>query len=109
MEREWEQTHAKIIDGLLAIGSMFGDDEALMRAKAECIHRVLREIVEDIPAVHVTLRLPEDLDDARHVEMISEAVRLSALKGIEVAMTHSVNVLMSNIYDICTSKLGKTK
>ncbi len=32
-EREWEQTHDKTVDGLLTIGSLFGDDEALMRAK----------------------------------------------------------------------------
>ena len=31
-EREWEQTHAKTVDGLVAIGTLFGDDEALMRA-----------------------------------------------------------------------------
>jgi hypothetical protein len=29
----------------------------------------------------------------------------AALRGIEVAMTHSVQVLMSSIYDLCTSKL----
>ena len=27
------------------------------------------------------------------------------LKGIEIAMTHSVQVLMASIYDLCTSKL----
>ena len=31
--------------------------------------------------------------------------RDDTLKGIEVAMTHSVQMLMSSIYDLCTSKL----
>jgi len=31
-EREWEQTHAKTVDGLVAIGTLFGDDEALTLA-----------------------------------------------------------------------------
>src|SRR6185312_16656869 len=36
-EREWEQTHEKTVDGLVTIGSLFGDDESLMRAKADCV------------------------------------------------------------------------
>jgi len=60
-EREWEQTRSKTVDGLVTIGTLFGDDEALMRAKADRVY--------------------------------------------QVAMTHSVCVLMGSIYDLCTSKL----
>ena len=103
-EREWEQTHEKTVDGLLTIGTLFGDDEALMRAKAECVYHILREIVEDIPSVQITTRMPDNLTDEQ-MSMLTESIRQAALKGIEVAMTHSVQVLMSSIYDLCTSKL----
>lgn len=103
-EREWEQTHEKTVDGLLAIGTLFGDDEALMRAKADCVYQVLRQIVEDVPSVQITTRVPENLSEEQ-MAMLTEAIRQAALKGIEVAMTHSVQVLMSSMYDLCTSKL----
>jgi hypothetical protein len=103
-EREWEQTHEKTVDGLLAIGSLFGDDEALMRSKADCVYHVLREIVEDVPSVQITTRMPDNLSEEQ-LAMLTESIRQAALKGIEVAMTHSVQVLMSSIYDLCTSKL----
>jgi hypothetical protein len=35
------------------------------------------------------------------------AIKDAALKGIEIAMTHSVQILMASIYDLCTSKLQR--
>lgn len=103
-EREWEQTRSKTIDGLVTIGALFGDDELLMRAKADRVYQILREIVEDIPSLQITTRLPENLTEEQ-LEQTTAAIKDAALKGIEVAMTHSVCVLMSSIYDLCTSKL----
>jgi len=103
-EREWEQTHDKTVDGLLTIGTLFGDDEELMRAKADCVYHLLRQIVEDIPSVQITTRMPENLSE-EPLKMVTESLRQGALKGIEIAMTHSVQMLMSSIYDLCTSKL----
>ena len=107
-EREWEITRQKTIDGLVHIGALFGDDPALMRAKADCVSHVLRDIVEDVPALHVTTKMPEGLT-ADQQAMVTLAIKDAALKGIEVAMTHSVQVLMSSIYDLCTSKLAGSK
>jgi hypothetical protein len=108
-EREWQQTHDKTVDGLVTIGALFGDDEALMRAKADCVYQILRQIVEDIPSVQITTKLPENLNDDQ-LRLLTEAIKQAALRGIEVAMTHSVQVLMSSIYDLCTSKLhGRTQ
>jgi len=103
-EREWEQTRTKTADGLVSVGSLFGDDEALMRAKADCVYQILREIVEEVPSVQITTRMPENLS-AEQLETLTRAIKDAALKGIEIAMTHSVQVLMSSIYDLCTSKL----
>ena len=104
-EREWEQTRQKTVDGLVTIGTLFGDDEALMRAKADCVYQILRSIVEEVPSVQITTKMPENLS-AEQVDSVASIVKESALKGIEVAMTHSVQVLMSSIYDLCTSKLS---
>jgi hypothetical protein len=103
-EREWEQTRSRTVDGLVAIGTLFGDDEALMRAKADRVYQLLREIVEEVPSLQITTRLPENLTEDQ-LEQMTAAIKDAALKGIEVAMTHSVCVLMSSIYDLCTSKL----
>src|SRR6185312_6173983 len=62
-EREWEQTRSRTADGLVAIGSLFGDDEELMRAKADRVYRLLREIVEDVPSLQITTRLPDNLTE----------------------------------------------
>ena len=103
-EREWEQTHEKTVDGLVTIGSLFGDDESLMRAKADCVYQLLREIVEEVPSVQITTKLPENLSPEQ-LDALTRVIKEAALKGIEIAMTHSVQVLMSSIYDLCTSKL----
>ena len=103
-EREWEQTRTKTVDGLVAIGTLFGDDEMLMRAKADCVYQVLRQIVEDVPSVQITTRMPENLSEEQ-LDVMTSAIKDAALRGIEIAMTHSVQVLMGSIYDLCTSKL----
>jgi hypothetical protein len=103
-EREWEQTHEKTVDGLVTIGTLFGDDEGLMRAKADCVYQLLREIVEEVPSVQITTRLPENLTPEQ-LDALTRVIKDAALKGIEIAMTHSVQVLMGSIYDLCTSKL----
>ena len=103
-EREWQQTREKTADGLVTIGSLFGDDETLMRAKADCVYQVLREIVEEVPSVQITTKLPENLSPEQ-LDALTRVIKDAALKGIEIAMTHSVQVLMGSIYDLCTSKL----
>ena len=103
-EREWQQTRSRTADGLVAIGNLFGDDEELMRAKADRVYQLLREIVEEVPSLQLTTRLPENLSEEQ-LEQTTAAIKDAALKGIEVAMTHSVCVLMGSIYDLCTSKL----
>jgi hypothetical protein len=58
-ERDWEHTRAQWVEDLLAVGALFGDDESLLRAKANCVHQLLRRIVEDIPAIRITAKLPD--------------------------------------------------
>ncbi len=103
-EREWERSRAQWADGLSAVGALFGDEEGLMRAKADGVYRVLLRIVEEVPAVRITASLPPDLP-AEQVEYLTGAIREAALKGIETSMTHSVRVVMAAVYDLCTSKL----
>ncbi len=103
-ESEWERTRAQWAEGLSAVGALFGDDEALMRAKADCFYHLLRRIVEEVPSLRIRAHLPPGLP-AEQVEFLTGAIREAALKGIETSMTHSVRVVMAAIYDLCTSKL----
>jgi len=103
-EREWKDTLRKIEDGLVTIGSLFGDSETLMRAKAHSVYRMLRGIVEQVPAFTIGARVPEPLTKEQH-ELLTGALKQAALKATENAMTHCVQLLMSSIYDLCTSKL----
>lgn len=103
-ERMWEQTHAKTADGLVSVGAMFGDDEPLMRAKADVVTRLLREIVEEAPSLQFNTELPGDLTSDQ-TELVRAAIKHAALKGIQAGMTHSIQALMASIYDLCTSKL----
>ncbi|MFO7278166.1 MAG: hypothetical protein DIU56_014115 [Pseudomonadota bacterium] len=104
IEREWERAREHAIDGLVTIGALFGDDEALMRAKAECVYQLLRRIVEDMPPLQITTALPDDLSEGQ-LALVTDALKSAAHKGIQVAMMHSVEALMNSIYDLCTSKL----
>lgn len=104
-EREWEATHKKLVDGLVAIGEAFGDHPDLMRAKAEAVMVVLRAIIEEVPTIQVTTTLPEGLCPEDR-EICTLAIKEATLRGLEVTMQHSVSVLMENIYDLCTSKLA---
>ena len=104
-QRDWELARAQWAEGLATVGALFGDDESLMRAKAHCLYRVLRRIVEDVPAVRVSATVPDDLP-AEQVSLLTSAMRDAALKGIEASTCHAVRVLTAAIYDLCTSKLG---
>ena len=103
-EREWEHTREKTVDGLVAVGSLVGDDESLMRAKADCIYGMLREMVEKVPALRINTSLPDTLTPPE-IDAVTEAVRKAAHTGIEAGVTHCVQVIMAGIYDLCTSKL----
>jgi hypothetical protein len=103
-EREWKDTLRKTEDGLVTIGSLFGDPEPLMRAKARAVCQMLRRIVEQVPTFPIAARIPEPLTQEQR-EFLTSALKEAALKGTEITMTHSVHVLMSSIYDLCTSKL----
>ncbi|MGH8285514.1 MAG: hypothetical protein ACRETT_07075 [Steroidobacteraceae bacterium] len=103
-ERMWEQTHSKTVDGLISVGALFGDEELLMRAKADCVTRLLREIVEEAPSLQFNTELPSDLT-AEQTDLVRAAIKHAALKGIQAGMTHSIQALMASIYDLCTSKL----
>jgi hypothetical protein len=105
-EHDWERTRAQWIEDLLAVGALFGDDESLMRAKADCVHQLLRRIVEDIPAIRITAKLPDGVPPEQ-IPLFSAAVREAALKGIEASMNHSVRLVMAAIFDLCTSKLRR--
>ncbi len=103
-ERDWQRARSEWSEGLTAVGALFGDDESLMRAKADCICQVLRRIVEEIPVVRVAAKVPDDLP-AEQVALLTAALREAALKGIEATTYHAVRVLTAAIYDLCTSKL----
>ena len=104
VEREWEDTLNRTTEGLVAVGAKFGDSEQLMRAKAECVYRLLRRIVEDMPKIEVVAHIPQRLAPDE-LEMVTDEVKAAALKGIEVAMTHAICRVMESVYDLCTSKL----
>ncbi len=103
-DRDWEHARREWAENLAAVGALFGDDEALMRAKANCLYEVLRRIVEEVPPLRVTAGVPQDLT-AEHAACLRVALRAAALKGIEASMCHTVRVLTEAIYDLCTSKL----
>jgi len=105
-EREWQATHERLITGLLAVGTFVGDDAALMKAKADCTLRILRSIVEGTPAVHSEIPLPANLS-AEQIDQVNRVIRDATLQGVEAAMTHSVEVILGSIYDLCTSWLGQ--
>jgi hypothetical protein len=105
-EKEWETTRMKIRDGLRTIGEMYGDDLALMDAKAEVAYKVLRDSVENLPLLSIKSRVPEELDEEGRA-MVIEEVKKAALAGIETAMAHSVALMMAALYDLCTSKLAR--
>jgi hypothetical protein len=50
--------------------------------------------------------MPENLSEEQ-LDLLTGAIKDAALKGIEIAMTHSVQILMASIYDLCTSKLQR--
>ncbi len=107
IEREWEKTRTRTTEGLLEAGLVFGDDEDLMRAKADCLYQVLRQMVNEVPSVRVTTKIPEDLSPAQQAVVLT-AIQEAALRGIEVTLTHAVSTLMASAYDLCTSRLAKS-
>jgi hypothetical protein len=107
-EREWNSTREKLVTGLRAIGQLFGDDPDLMEAKADCAYQLLRQVIEDVPCLQIQAKLPSSVvDEEQTRSIITDAIKEAALKGIETALTHAVQIFMASIYDLCTSKLAQ--
>ena len=105
-EHDWERARVQWVEDLLAVGALFGDDESLLRAKANRVHQLLRRIVEDVPAVRITAKLPDGVPPEQ-IPLFSAAIREAALKAIEASMNHSVRLVMAAVFDLCTSKLRR--
>jgi hypothetical protein len=103
----WEKARENLTESLVRIGTLFGDDEELLRAKADRAHGVIRKIVEDVPALDLAFDLPGSISDDQ-CELIRETVKAAACRGIETAVMHSVEVITNALYDLCTSKLEPT-
>lgn len=103
-ERMWEEAREATVEGLVTVGEAFGDEEALMRAKADCVFHVLRNMVENVPQLRMNCRLPEDLSEDQ-LAMVSSAIKEAALTGLQAGVNHSIQTMMASIYDLCTSKL----
>lgn len=99
-ERQWDETHQNLTEALLRVGALFGDDEDLLRAKADRAHAMIRTIVEDVPAVDIEFEIPDNLPPDQR-KLIRETVRAAASRGIETAMMHSVAIPVSNDAPLC--------
>jgi hypothetical protein len=106
-EGRWERMREKTIEGLVEIGALYGDGEALMTAKGECLYRTLRQMMQEVPAFQVMTELPEDLSPEQR-GVVTAAIREAAQKGKETAIVHAVETLLDSIYDLCTSSLAET-
>lgn len=100
----WEEMHERTVDGLVRVGAACGDDEALMRAKADRVCQLLREALEDLPPLQISMTLPPEFTEEQ-LEIISAAVNKAAAAGMQVAMGHAVETFAEAVYDLCTSKL----
>ena len=73
-------------NSLVQIGALFGDDESLMRAKADCVYQLLRSIVEGIPSVQITTKLPGERALQQEFDLapvtIRKAIRLLRDEGL---------------------------
>lgn len=103
-ERMWDEAREATIEGLVAVGDAFGDEESLMRAKADAVFQVLRNMVENVPQLRMSCRLPEDLNEEQ-LGLVSAAIKEAALTGLQAGVNHSIQTMMASIYDLCTSKL----
>lgn len=105
-ERMWDQAHQNMTDVLLRVGALFGDDETLLRAKADRAHALIRSIAEDMPTVDIEFEIPDNLTAAQR-ELITKAVRAAACRGSETAIVHSIKAVSDALYDLCTSRLAE--
>lgn len=103
-EQEWQETRTKAIDGIVAVGRLYGDDEVLMSAKAEFVCRMLRAMVEKCPCVEFDAEVPRDLNETQ-LQTVRAAIQKATIEGVGVCLTHNVQVLMAGIFELCTSKL----
>lgn len=103
-QREWEIARETTLQGFLSVGRLFGDDETLLRAKSDLTFEMLRHMVEGIPNLSLSVTLPQSLTDEQQAEVLT-AVQAAAATAIEHALDHAMRVLMTSIYDLCTSKL----
>jgi hypothetical protein len=102
----WQNTSLPLaIDGLVEVGRLYGDDPDLMRAKAHRVYELLRTITDQVPRRETRATPPPGLTPKQHRQAVA-AIRkaLDALR--DTALVPVAGVLMSVIYDLCTSTLA---
>jgi hypothetical protein len=105
VESDWEETHRKTTEAIISVGALFGDDPALMRAKAECVNQLLHAIVDKLPNVQFTTRLPGSLT-AEQIEQLRPLFSQATVRGMEDTLNHCVHQMLERVLELCTSKLG---
>ena len=79
-EQEWQEMRDRITHSFIEIGKVFGDDETIMRAKADRFCQMLRGMGDEVPSLEVRSDLSPGFDD-KQIEIINAAVR-EAVTGI---------------------------
>lgn len=99
------QFQEQITRELVDLAPQFDDNEELIRVKAECLCKMLRRIVSELPPFEHTTPLPHGLTPQQG-EALTAALQETALKGIRWALTHALQCIGESQADLCTSKLA---
>jgi hypothetical protein len=105
-EKEWEKTLERLRSCYVDIGALYGDDSKIMLAKAQLMYETIRAMVEKLPHLRIEVKIPEGLDEKDQVEVMN-AIKESAVQGIEMAVDHAVCIVVTAGLDLCTSRLAK--
>ena len=101
----WQNTLRVVTEGLVTVGTVYGDDADLMRAKAIRVCKLLRTITEQVPRRETRATLAPGLT-AKQRRQVGSAIRKALDAGRDAALIHVATVLTSVLYELCTSVLA---
>lgn len=105
IDLHWKNTQRVMMEGLVTVGALYGDDPNLMRAKAIGACKLLRSITDHVPRRAIRATLAPGLTKTQQRQIVS-AIRKARDAGRDAALIHVATELTSVLYELCTSVLA---
>lgn len=100
-----DEMREQVTRDLLEAGRLAGDDESLIRAKAERLLALIDKVLDESVPITPKVQIPADLTP-RQLEMVNSAMKDTCEQALRAVKRQYIEALMGARVELLTSKLA---